>query len=137
MLDLPEGKHVLKGGGKFYENGILSVDTKSIDLKNPFVDMPLSPKSNYPFPKGITILKGKVTDPENKPISQALITVAAMNQNALSEDDGGYFIHFSSLDTDATVTLDITKDKYKPAEQKALLKKGATTRASTTILTKV
>jgi len=53
LLDLPEGKHVLTGGGKFYEDTILSIDTKSIDPKNPFLDMPLSPKSNYPFRKGL------------------------------------------------------------------------------------
>ncbi len=136
LLNLPEGKHILTGGGKFYKNGTLSVDTKSINPTKPFVDLPLSPASSYPFPEGLTVLKGEVIDTENKPVDGASIKVVNMIPSAISED-GGYFIQFPALDADKTVTLDIKKDGYKPAKQTAPLKKGATTRADTTILTKL
>jgi hypothetical protein len=136
LLDLPEGKHVLTAGGKFYENGTLSIDTKLIDPKNPFIEIPLNPKSNYPFPKGMTILKGKVIDMDGRPVFQANISVLNTPKTT-TENNGGYYIHFPALEADETVTLDIFKDGYKPAKQKASLKKGDTTNTETTVLTKV
>lgn len=136
LLDLPEGKHILTAGGKFYENGTLPIDTKSIDEKKLFVDMPLSPKSNYPFPEGMTILKGRVTDTEGKPISQATISVSTTGPSTSSEDNGEYFIQFQDSGVDEAIDLIIAKDEYRPAEQKVRLIKGKTTKADTTVLIK-
>lgn len=137
LLNLPEGKYILTGGGKFYKNETLSVDTKLINPTKPFADLPLSPKSSYPFPEGLTVLKGKVVDTEDKPVSEASIKVANTTLSAISEDTGGYFIQFPASGANKTVTLNIKKDGYKPAKQTAPLKKGATTSADTIILTKL
>lgn len=137
LLNLPEGKYTITGGGTFYNMGTLSVDTKSINATKPFVDLSLSPNSSYPFPEGKSVLKGGIMDTENNPISGASIKVANMTPSAISEDNGGYFIQFPVLDANKTVTLNIKKDGYKSVKQSAPLKKGATTRADTTILTKL
>jgi hypothetical protein len=145
LIDLPKINQIITGGGEYYNQGSLTidyrqgalfVDNKQIDPKNPVASITLSPKHNYPFPKGMTILKGKLTDAENKPISQAFISVINMNLSAISDDSGEYFIQFTGLDGDKSVTLDIKKNKYKPVKQTVLMKKGAITQAETVSLTK-
>ena len=127
LVDLPEGKHVLTGSGHFYKPGNLAIDTKTIDPKQPFAELMLTPKSNYPFPDGLTILKGRIADQEYRPIAAATINVATMPESATSEDDGGFFIQFTT-DSDINITLTINKDGYISGNVPVLLKKGVVTR---------
>lgn len=145
LIDLPEVSQIITGGGEYYNQGSLTVDYKQgklfvdnnqIDPKNPVVSIILSPKSNYPFPKGMTILRGKIIDAENKPISQASIGVINMILNAVSGDSGEYLIQFTDLDAEKNVTLEIKKTKYKTEKQPVPLKIGAITQADTVMLTK-
>jgi hypothetical protein len=146
LIDLPEVHQIIIGGGEYYNQSTLTIDYKQgmlyadnnqVDPGNPVANIALSPKSNYPLPEGMTILKGKLIDTEKKPISGAFIRVANMTQSAISEDNVRYFIQFPALDSNQTVTLDISKDGYKSAEQTATLKKGSTAHADTTILTRL
>ncbi len=127
LIDLPEGEHVLTGSGHFYKPGNLTVDTKSIDPKQPFAELTLTPKSNYPFPGGITVLLGKIADKDYKPIANASITVTTMTESATSEDNGGFFIVFT-MDGDINITLTINKVGYISGSVPVLLKKGVVTR---------
>lgn len=136
LMNLPEGKYNLTVGGTFYKQGDIQVDTKSINPKQPLVDLFLNPKATYPFPAGITILKGKIVDTENKPVPGASIKIKGMTESAISEDDGGFFIVFKAMDGDKNITINITKDKYKSARLTVLLKKGVTTRTDTIQLVK-
>ncbi|RPJ77220.1 MAG: hypothetical protein EHM20_06460 [Alphaproteobacteria bacterium] len=145
LIDLPKINQTITGGGKYYNQGSLTIDYKQgalfvndnqIDPKNPVASITLSPKSNYPFPKGMTLLRGKLIDTENKPVPQASISVLDMRLTAVSDDTGEYFIQLTALDTDNTVILNIKKAGYKPVKQNVPLKKGVTTRAETVVLTK-
>lgn len=126
LIDLPEGEHVLTGGGHFYKPGSLTIDTKSIDPKQPFVELMLTQKSNYPFPDGLTVLKGRIVDQDYMPIANAAINVTTMTQSATSEDDGGFFIRFT-IDSDINITLTINKVGYISGSVSVLLKKGVVT----------
>ena len=62
LMDLPEVNQTITGGGEYYNNcslaidytqGKLYADNKQVDPQNPVVSITLSPKSNYPFPKGL------------------------------------------------------------------------------------
>jgi hypothetical protein len=145
LIGLPKIDQIISGGGEYYfqgrlsidyKQGVLFVDNNQIDPKNPVTSMTLSPKSNYPFPKGLTILKGKIIDTDDKPINQASISIVNMNLSTISDDRGEYFIQFTVLDEDIIVALDIKKAKYKPVKQAVPLKKGVITQADTVILTK-
>ncbi|MCX9025957.1 MAG: hypothetical protein OIN85_07690 [Candidatus Methanoperedens sp.] len=127
LIDLPEGEHVLTGGGHFYKPGNLTIDTKSIDPKQPFAELTLTPKSNYPFPGGITVLVGKIAGQDYRPIANASITVTSMTQSATSEDSGGFFIMFT-IDSDIDITLTINKNGYISGSVPVQLKKGVMTR---------
>jgi hypothetical protein len=127
LIDLPEGEHILTGGGHFYKPGNLTVDTESIDPKQPFADLTLTPKSNYPFPGGITVLVGRIAEKDYRPIANASITVTDMTESAISEDDGGFFILFT-IDSDIDITLTINKAGYISGSVPVLLKKGVVTR---------
>ncbi|MFZ3058861.1 MAG: hypothetical protein WA102_03895 [Candidatus Methanoperedens sp.] len=127
LIDLPEGEHVLTGGGHFYKPGNLTIDTKSIDPKQPFAELMLTPKSNYPFPDGLTVLLGRIVDQDYRPVANAAINVTTMTESATSEDDGGFFIRFI-IDSDINITLTINKDGYISGNVPVLLKKGVITR---------
>lgn len=137
LTNLSEGKYTITGGGKFYREGILTVDTKSINPKQPFAELSLNPKSSYPFPEGLTVLKGRITDTESKPVADASIKIEGMTESATSEDDGGFFIQFKALDADKNIVITITRDIYIPKEATVAVKKGTTTRADTIVLTKM
>ncbi len=130
LIDLSEGKHNLTAGGEFYRQVDFSVDTKSIDPKKPFVDfvdISLKPNSHYPFPEGKPVLKGMIVDAGNEPIPEASIQIKGMKENAVSEDDGGFFIQFGDIDRDKKMILTIKKDGYKDEDMKVVLKKGTVT----------
>ncbi|MGB8217843.1 MAG: hypothetical protein WCE94_11130 [Candidatus Methanoperedens sp.] len=127
LIDLPEGEHVLTGGGHFYKPGNLTVNTTSINPKQPFAELTLAPKSNYPFPPGITVLVGKIAEKDYRPIANASITVTSMTQTAISEDDGSFFIQFT-IASDIDITLTISKNGYISGSVPVQLKKGVMTR---------
>lgn len=137
LVNLPDGKHILTGSGRFYKPVNLTIDTKSINPKQPFAELTLAPKSNYPFPDGLTILKGKVVDDGYRPISESSIEVKTMPKVATSEEDGGFFINFESIDSDKNIILTINKNRYMSRDVPVLLKKGITTRIEPIILTKL
>ncbi len=98
LVNLPDGEHILTGSGRFYKPANITIDTKSINPKQPFADITLAPKSNYPFPDGLTVLKGKIVDAGYMPLSQASIKINSMPESSTSEEDGGFFIQFAGDD---------------------------------------
>ncbi|MBU3967793.1 MAG: hypothetical protein KKG76_10555 [Euryarchaeota archaeon] len=137
LVNLPDGEHVLTGSGRYYKPVNLTIDTKSIDPKQPFAELTLTPKSNYPFPDGFTVLKGKIIDMDYRPLSDVSINIKLMPQSTTSEEDGGFFIHFTSRDDDENITLTINKNGYISRDVPALLKKDITTRIEPIILAKL
>ncbi len=136
LVNLPDGEHILTGSGRFYKPANITIDTKSINPKQPFADITLAPKSNYPFPDGLTVLKGKIVDAGYMPLSQASIKINSMPESSTSEEDGGFFIQFAGIDSDINITLTIEKDRYKSRDVPVLLKNDITTRIEPIILTK-
>jgi hypothetical protein len=136
LMDLPQGEYTLTAGGKFYKQEDFLVDTKSINPKQPFKDLPLKPKANYLFPEGMTIFKGIIVDQGDKPIPKASLKIKEMNESAISEEDGNFFIQFNNIDKDKKITLAIKKDGYKAEDVKAGLKKGTVTHIGAIKLTK-
>ncbi|VVB84170.1 CarboxypepD_reg-like domain protein [uncultured archaeon] len=128
LTNLPDGKHILTGSGRFYKPVNLTIDTKSINPKQPFAELTLSPKSNYPFPDGFTVLKGKIVDVDYKPLSDVSIKVKLMPQSTTSEEDGGFFIQFAGITGDKNITLTISKSGYINGNVPVLLKKNIVTR---------
>lgn len=59
LIDLPEGKQTITGGGYYYNEGSRTIELKQgkvyvdsvlVDAKNPVTSITLSPKPNYPSP---------------------------------------------------------------------------------------
>lgn len=132
LLDLPDGrKYSIIAGGKFYKEKEYKkeeIDPKSLNPQQPFVDVFIEPNAGYPFPEGLTVLKGKIVDLEYKPIPDVTIKVKDMAEDAISEGNGDFFIHFKIFAEDKNITLKINKDGYEAKEMTILLKKRITTR---------
>jgi hypothetical protein len=127
LTNLSEGKYNITTGGKFYRQEDIIVDTKSINPKQPFIDLLLKPNANYPFPEKITILRGKIVDKENKPVPEALIKIKDMAESAISEEDGVFFIQFNAIDAEKKIVVNIIKSGYKAKSVTVHLKNDVTT----------
>lgn len=127
LIDHAEGKHNITVGGDFYKEQTFVIDTNALNPKMPIAELSLNPNAKYPFPEGLTILKGKILDLNGKPIPQATITIRAMTENAVSEDDGSFFILFKKITADKKITVNVKKGGFKPKRVTLLLAKGKTT----------
>lgn len=136
FIDFPEGKYTVSAGGNYYRQEDFLLDTKTLQPDQPFVDIFLNPKANYPFPEGMTVLKGKIVDVDDMPLFEASITIEGMTENAISEDMGSFFILFDALDEDKNITLNINKEGYQSKQVPVLLRKQASTRIDTIKLNK-
>lgn len=128
FMDFPEGKYNLIAGGEYYQQKSFEVDTSTIQPALPFMDVLLEPKANYPFPAGVTVLKGKVVDIDDRPLFEALITIEDMNESTISEDTGGFFIQFNAIEEDKNIILNINKEGYQFKQIPVLLRKETTNR---------
>ncbi len=127
MVNLPEEPCNVTAGGAFYQENDYTVDPTVLNPKCPLLDLFLEPNAVYPFPEGITILKGKVVDETYKPVSAAHITVKDMTESAVSDERGAFFIRFNVIDSDKSLGMTVQKEGFKIAKVKISLKKGATT----------
>lgn len=128
FTDLSEGIYQITAGGTFYKHDDFTIDTTYINPEQPFVDIFLNPNANYPFPEGITVLKGKITDTEYKPLPEVSITIEGMTESAISENNGNFFILFDSINEDSNIHLHIVKNGYESRQIDLLLEKDTTTR---------
>ncbi|GEM_PF-2203407 len=124
LTNLSEGKYNITAGGKFYRQGNFTVDTGSIKPEQPFIDLFLKPKSNYPFPEGIIVLEGRIADTDDRPVPEASIDVKSMTQSAISDNDGDFLILFDSTYANTKIYLSIKSKNYKSKTVSVLLKKG-------------
>ena len=135
LLNFPKGKFILTTGGTFYQQENFSIDFTSIDPKHPFIDLFLQPKTNYPFPDGMTIIRGKIIDSINMPVPGASIKVRGAISDYISQEDGSFFIRFNTKHKAKKSTLNIVKDGYKAKKLTVSLIIGKTIQAQTIQLT--
>lgn len=111
-------------GGHFYQTGSLDIDISSLNSQSPLVNISLTPKSNYPFPEGTTLLRGKVVKADdNKPVAGAFITVQNRPENTVSEADGSFYIRFEET-ISVPITINTVKDGFQPAQSSLTLING-------------
>ena len=135
LLNFPKGKFILTVGGTFYKQEDFSIDFKSIDPEHPFIDLFLQPNAKYPFPEGMTIIKGKIIDSGNMPVPGASIKAKGAVLDNISQEDGSFFIRFNTKHKAKKSTLNIVKDGYKPKKLTVSLIIGKTIQAQTIQLT--
>jgi len=135
LLNFPKGKFILTIGGAFYKQEDFSIDFTSIDPERPFINHFLQPNANYPFPEGMTIIKGEIIDSRNMPVPDASIKVKGAVSDCISEADGSFFIQFNTKHKAKKSTLNIVKDGYKPKKLTVSLIIGKTIQAQTIQLT--
>jgi hypothetical protein len=137
FINFPEGLYNITAGGNYYRQEDFLLDTKAVQADQPFADIFLNPKANYPFPEGMTVLKGKIVDIDDRPLFEASITIEGMTESAISEDMGGFFIMFDNLDQDKNIILNINKEGYQFKQVPVILRKDMTTRVGTIKLDKI
>ncbi len=136
FLDIPEGNSTVKIQGHYYTEtslaitctqGKIKAGAQSINPNMPLMDLPLSPKALYPFPAGMTIVKGKVVNAQNDPVIGTTVSVNGRTENGITEADGGFYISFPTMTSDTSITLTIPN----AAPLTLTAKKGSTVEAGT------
>ncbi|HEX3048937.1 MAG TPA: hypothetical protein VHY08_29590 [Bacillota bacterium] len=141
FLDLvvPQDGLTFIAGGDFYRETSFTITQSDLNstpaFKNNFY---LEPKSNYPFPAGLTVLRGKVRETTGHgPVAKVLIEVEDPRATVdYSEAEGGFYLLFPSIDQDDTIqpaqeveiSVNITRDGF--FEQRGVnfsVKKGSVT----------
>lgn len=127
FIDFPDGVYNVTVRGNYYKQEDFLLDTKTFLADQPYQDIYLTPLSNYPFPTGMTILKGKIVDKDYRPLSEALITIESRDENAISEDMGGFFIEFKNIAEDENIILNINRSGFQFKQVIVLLRKNTMT----------
>jgi hypothetical protein len=68
-------------------------------------DTPLLPATNYPFASHIPVLRGKVVDPNNKPVPDAFV-IQGNNERALTDADGRFALPLRWVTPNTNVPID-------------------------------
>jgi hypothetical protein len=131
FIDFPAGVYRVTARGNYYKQEDFLLDSKTFLPDQPYQDIFLTPKANYPFPDGMTILKGIIVDMEYRPLSEASITIKSRTEKTISEDMGGFFIEFKDISEDINIILNINRQGFQLKEVPVLLRKNTTTPVGT------
>lgn len=127
LRDVAKGKYTITFGGERYQEDNIVIDTRTVNLARPLVELVLKPKAQYEFPSGMTVLKGKIIDAaEGRPILGVAMTITNRTERAISDDRGDYFIIFSGVASDMSITVRARTSGYRTATVQVELVKGST-----------
>ncbi len=106
FMDLAPGIYAILVESDHYFSAEKSVDTSTLDAKNPVVQMVLKPNPRYPFPAGATLLRGVVTNAA--PVNAADVSVIGKTITTVTDERGEFVLHFRGIKTEA-LTIVIQK----------------------------
>jgi len=106
FVDLAPGSYTILVESDHYFPAEKSVDTPTLDAKNPVVQMVLKPNPRYPFPARATLLRGVVTNAA--PVNGANVSVVGKTITTVTDERGEFVLHFRGVKTEA-VTIMIQK----------------------------
>jgi len=112
FTDLPAGEYLVETNNRYYIDQIIEVETDDLNPITPVVDVNLEPNPYYPFPKGITLLTGKIVDENKEPVVSALVEIPG-DRSVDSDIRGKFLFYFKEFNEDEqNVKLHISKEGY-------------------------
>ncbi|HMK56408.1 MAG TPA: hypothetical protein VK448_07215 [Dissulfurispiraceae bacterium] len=101
--DLSAGTHVISVESDMYLPAEMTIDTTTLDLKKPAVQLLLKPAPQYPFPASATLLRGVVTNGSS--VAGATVSVTAKPIMTFTDDRGGFVIYFKGIKTETVMVV--------------------------------
>ncbi len=99
--------------------------------KNPAIDIVLKPIPSYPFPSGITLIKGVVKDlaieaPEEQGVSGATVKIKDTEYEGTTTEKGEFVI-YPRANREQTLNLVVTHPRYLENNTDVEVREGKTT----------
>lgn len=114
FTNLPDGEYEVETSNRYYLDKKINVETDDLDQKMPAVDVNLEPNLIYHFPKGTTLLRGRVLDEDGLDISAAKVKIKNTNKVYTTDQLGRFIFYFKEFADDKEgVTLRVEKPGFK------------------------
>lgn len=94
FVDLDGTSFTVRVENKYYSEKEVDVVIAALDPRHPLVSVTMTPGYLYPFPKGATLVRGRVVDSVAAPVAGASITLAGTALSNTSEPDGRFVLYF-------------------------------------------
>ncbi len=107
FTNLSAGDYTLNINAEFYFTEKITINTSSLDPKNPVVEVVLKPGASYPFPENATLIRGVVRN--TVPVVNAGITVTGKAIKTLTDAKGEFVLFFRGIKKE-DISIEIKKD---------------------------
>ncbi|MFZ0388952.1 MAG: carboxypeptidase-like regulatory domain-containing protein [Calditrichia bacterium] len=107
FVNLPAGTYEVHAESDFYFPATQTVDTSTLDPKNPLTELRLMPRPAYPFPFSATLVRGLVND--GAAVSGAAVTVAGKTIETFTDEKGEFVLYFFGIASE-NITIEITRN---------------------------
>lgn len=117
FTNLPSGGYEIEISNRYYLNKKINVETDDLIPKAPAVDVSLEPNLIYPFPKGTTLLRGRVVDEDELDIPDAEVKIKNTDKVYITDQTGRFIFYFNELEEgEEEVTVDAKKPGFEDEE---------------------
>jgi hypothetical protein len=106
FTDLTPGTYTVRVESEFYFPAEQTVDTTSLNPKQPVAGIVLKPTPSYPFPGSATLLRGVVTN--GTPLPDAKVSVTGKTITTVTNERGEFILFFAGIKKEA-ITVVIQK----------------------------
>ena len=127
FTNLPDGGYEVETSNRYYLDKKIDVETDDLDPKAPAVDVSLEPNLIYPFPKGTTLLRGRVLDEDGLDIPAAKVKIKNTDKVYITDQMGRFIFYFKDFEDDQEeVVVRVKKPGFKKRNVRLNVVKGET-----------
>lgn len=97
FFDLPGDEPVIRVISQYYFPGTQTVTPADLDPLSPLIEILLTPGVSYPFPPGVTLIRGSVVDGTGTPVINAQVRVQGKDVTTITDRRGEFVLFFTHL----------------------------------------
>jgi hypothetical protein len=94
FLDLAGASFTVRVENKYYFEQEVGVAIAGLNPRHPLVSVTMIPRCRYPFPRGATLIRGRIVDSAAAPVAGATIMVTGTAMSNRSEPEGQFVLYF-------------------------------------------
>ncbi len=125
VVNMSADKYSVAVSNRFYCDKTKEIATDDLDPRSPAVEMELEPSLFYAFPKGATLLRGKVTDRNGPTVTDAVVAVSKSDKAFVTDKRGEFVFYFKRLEEDEEpVSVVVNKPGFMQKEVNVNIVRG-------------
>ncbi len=100
VTNMPAGEYQIAISNKFYCNQTIVIQTGDLDPLFPAIDLELEPNLLYAYPKGTTLLRGRVLDSSDVAIVGVVVNVKDSEKEFITDELGRFIFYFKEMENE-------------------------------------